>query len=155
VGTGGRGGASEVAGAGPSGGIAGGSGGVAGAAGAAGTTVAAAGASSCTNACDPGDPEVPPGGACAPYSCYTRALCGEEITCVNCKAPSVSRHYAAYGECALAEIECPDQTLPFRDDCGCGCAQDPSCPDQINCLAADPLCSAEGLAKCPYSGIEI
>lgn len=53
--------------------------------------------------------------------------------------------------CEVIDFACADNTTPFENQCGCGCAQDPSCPPYIDCMP--PTDCTELKKKCPFSGI--
>lgn len=54
-------------------------------------------------------------------------------------------------KCALIDYECPENTTHFENQCGCGCAQDPSCPPTVDCM---PPANCNALKKkCPFSGV--
>ena len=122
--------------------------------------------------CDPGDRELD--GACPPaYSCYARSLCGTTITCLDTlidggPAPlqdggactpgaEYNRNYVGSSpdQCALIDFICPANTTYFANGCGCGCEQDASCPEFVDCMPGpgtpDPLCGVEGAQRCPYT----
>lgn len=52
-------------------------------------------------------------------------------------------------ECALIDFACPENTTGFQNACGCGCEQDASCPQTIDCQP--PTDCTELKKKCPYS----
>ena len=59
-------------------------------------------------------------------------------------------------ECATIRFTCPSNTTPFMNTCGCGCEQDPGCPEWFDCQPSPgvPPCDTMAIkAKCPYSGI--
>lgn len=59
-------------------------------------------------------------------------------------------------ECKLVKFVCEPNTVMFSNACGCGCSQDPSCPEWFNCMPGPgaPGCDVDAIkAKCPYSGI--
>lgn len=141
------------------------------------TVWCAAGIATCDAfpACDPGDREF--AGSCPPaYSCYQRSVCGSTITCLeqledggpapiavdaggSCDpAAQPDRHYVADSpeKCAVIDYLCPATTRYFHDACGCGCEQDPSCPDWVDCMPGpgvpDPACTDGDQNPCPYSG---
>ena len=134
--------------------------------------------------CDPGD--TPISGECPPnVRCYSRNLCGTTIQCVNfggaggaagaggstgvagaaggksCDAAKEpDRNYVTRDRetCFLIDYVCPESTQHFFNDCGCGCEQDASCPDWVDCMPGvdgwkkpDPLCSSDGRSRCPYT----
>jgi hypothetical protein len=59
-------------------------------------------------------------------------------------------------QCELAEYECPANTTPFQNGCGCGCAQAADCPPSIDCLPGPTPSDCEYLRqRCPYSPIAL
>jgi hypothetical protein len=58
-------------------------------------------------------------------------------------------------ECALIDFGCPPNTAGFENQCGCGCEQDPSCPEVFDCQPPKQ-CDLEALhEQCPYSTIAL
>jgi hypothetical protein len=60
--------------------------------------------------------------------------------------------------CTLIDFACTGNTTMFGNMCGCGCEQDPSCPDWFNCQPspdAPPCDMAEMKRRCPYSGFAL
>jgi len=58
--------------------------------------------------------------------------------------------------CATIRFTCIENTTYFANDCGCGCEQDPSCPEWFNCMPGPgtPPCDVDDIeTRCPYSGI--
>jgi hypothetical protein len=58
--------------------------------------------------------------------------------------------------CSVIRFACPENTVSFQNDCGCGCEQDESCPDFVDCMPGSdpkPGCSAEERELCPYTVI--
>jgi hypothetical protein len=104
--------------------------------------------------CDEGDSEVK---SCADgESCYERSLCGTTILCRDDACDPESEHnrnYVALGDaCLTVKYACPENTDSFRNDCGCGCEQDASCPEYVDCMPGGdlpPECSDETL--CPFT----
>jgi hypothetical protein len=61
-------------------------------------------------------------------------------------------------ECMVVRFQCPEYTTMFSNDCGCGCEQDASCPDFVDCMPGSdpkPGCSEEERARCPYTDIAL
>jgi hypothetical protein len=91
--------------------------------------------------CDEGDFQL--SGACPPGgSCYERTSCGLTITCLvaECYPPAeYNRVYYSEEGCNTLDEPC---TLPntnqFENACGCGCEQDPSCPQHLYCVHPNP-----------------
>lgn len=65
------------------------------------------------------------------------------------------RHYVATDlqTCAVIDFGCPDHTTGFENQCGCGCQQELSCPQWLDCTP--PANCAELVKKCPYSGVAL
>ena len=79
-----------------------------------------------------------------PTACTCEAVDGEGLDYVG----------NSVVECADIDFDCPTNTTFFENDCGCGCEQDPSCPNMVNCkpTSTDPACSdPEFSKKCPYT----
>jgi hypothetical protein len=58
--------------------------------------------------------------------------------------------------CAALDYVCTGTTTAFSNSCGCGCEQDPSCPEWFDCQPSPsvPPCDTAAIKmKCPYSGI--
>ncbi|MBK7580046.1 MAG: hypothetical protein IPI67_07540 [Myxococcales bacterium] len=53
--------------------------------------------------------------------------------------------------CMVIDFACPPSTKGFENQCGCGCEQDPSCPQFIDCMP--PSDCTDLVKKCPYSGV--
>jgi len=108
--------------------------------------------------CDEGDTPLPP--TCPPeLYCYERERCGAVITCRDDFCDPESEHNRSYvGEsperCAVIDFGCTGETSYFYNDCGCGCEQDASCPESVDCSPAaqpNPYCNGEGVDLCPLS----
>lgn len=60
-------------------------------------------------------------------------------------------------ECELIDYVCAGATTSFSNECGCGCEQDPDCPNYIDCMpgGADARCSdLEAFElECPFSDV--
>jgi len=109
--------------------------------------------------CDPGDKQIM--GECPPsLQCYSRSLCGNTVNCVDTACDPATEHNRKYvatspEKCALIDFSCPANTQYFGNDCGCGCEQDSSCPEFVNCqpriddVPLSPLCSDK--LTCPYT----
>ena len=48
---------------------------------------------------------------------------------------------------------CPPGSASFGNDCGCGCEQDPACPEWFDCSGSEPCDTAALQEACPYSKI--
>jgi hypothetical protein len=83
---------------------------------------------------------------------------GASCTEINCPCDPAKEWYRDYvgkspKECAVISYSCPDNTTAFNNACGCGCEQDPSCPEWFDCMPPSP-CDVNQIKKqCPYSGI--
>jgi hypothetical protein len=97
-------------------------------------------------------------------TCLCRADGTVECTALDCPDcnPSEETNRREYvstdvGRCAAVDFLCAEATTPFFNDCGCGCEQDATCPDWIDCMpgGADPDCAdLEALAlRCPFTGV--
>lgn len=59
-------------------------------------------------------------------------------------------------QCTVIDFSCPVNTTYFSNACGCGCMQDPTCPDWFNCMPGPDAqaCNLQQIQmQCPYSGI--
>jgi hypothetical protein len=87
----------------------------------------------------------------------------KELSCTK-KAcvcdPAAEVHRREYlapgpGPCVIV-LRCMGTTTAFSNACGCGCEQDPSCPEWFDCQPSPdvPPCDTAAIKmKCPYSGI--
>jgi hypothetical protein len=91
-------------------------------------------------------------------TCTSRELCGNAILCQKKEGScdpddEPDRNYVGEspGNCTLIDYTCPEHTMSFGNDCGCGCEQPSECPDFVNCAPGgtiDPLCDSD---ECPYT----
>ena len=133
-----------------------------------GSSAGTGGAMVCCNAmpvCDAGEVLISSQADCPSNSqCRSISLCCTTIWCAKVTAqdagtcnPSTefNRHYVATSpsQCAVIDYSCQTNTTMFGNACGCGCQQDSSCPQYVDCMpgtgTSDPLCS--DLTRCPYS----
>lgn len=79
-------------------------------------------------------------------SCTTKA-------CACDPAKEWWRNYVATDPktCMVIDYACPEYTTGFQNECGCGCEQDKSCPQFIDCMP--PKDCTDLVKKCPYSGV--
>jgi hypothetical protein len=66
-----------------------------------------------------------------------------------------NRKYLGDAEtCMRIRYACDTNTTPFSNSCGCGCEQDSTCPEWINCMPGPGVtdCAAER-ARCPLSQV--
>jgi hypothetical protein len=95
-----------------------------------------------------------PGGDAGSVSCTKKAC--------QCD-PMAEIHKRVYigkspDQCAVIDFACPANTTMFSNACGCGCEEDPSCPDFFDCQPSPdvPPCNMAELTKrCPYSGFAL
>lgn len=116
--------------------------------------------------CDSGDSQIANAAACPSNStCYSRAACCTQIWCSHAGAPpqdaavcnpSVEYNRSYVGQspsaCSAIKYACPANTVGFSNSCGCGCEQDASCTQYVDCMPGpatpNPLCSS---SLCPYT----
>ena len=91
--------------------------------------------------------------------CNTCTCSGGAVSCteLNCPCEPANEWWREYQsldplQCASMTYSCPEHTLPFENACGCGCEQDASCPEWIDCMPPSP-CDPTLIEKCPFSGI--
>jgi hypothetical protein len=95
---------------------------------------------------------------CNTCSCGSDGSVG--CTKINCPCEPAAEWYRDYvltdpAQCALADFLCPTNTTHFANDCGCGCEQDPSCPEWFDCMPPKPCDLQEIAHECPYSGVAL
>ncbi|HEY3498446.1 MAG TPA: hypothetical protein VGK73_27320 [Polyangiaceae bacterium] len=103
--------------------------------------------------CDEGD--TPLMGPCPPdASCYERTVCGSTLWCLDltCDPETEYNRQYLFSSCNVADW--PGCTLPnttvFENECGCGCEQDPLCPQHLGCyVAGGPLPADSAPAEAP------
>lgn len=94
---------------------------------------------------------------CNTCTCDANGVNCTEMACACDPASEWWREYAAEDPktCQVIDYACPENTTMFGNDCGCGCEQDPSCPQAFDCQPPKS-CDAEALhAQCPYSDIAL
>lgn len=77
------------------------------------------------------------------------------MTCACDPSAEWWRHYVSTdpAECQLIDFGCPPNTMGFENGCGCGCQQDPACPEYYDCMPP-AMCDVQKIMEtCPYSGI--
>ncbi len=93
---------------------------------------------------------------CNTCTCEPGGVVGcTKIACACDPAAEWWRKYVAETPeaCATIDFVCPANTTYFQNDCGCGCQQDPSCPQVFDCMPP-AMCDVPSIMeKCPYSGI--
>lgn len=132
------------------------------------SSAGAGGAVFCCNAmpvCGSGEVQVASQAACPANSqCHSISICCTTIWCAQVTAqdagtcnPSTefNRHYAGTSpsQCQVIDYACPANTTMFSNTCGCGCQQDASCSQYVDCMpgpgTSNPLCSDS--SRCPYT----
>ncbi|MBW2735005.1 MAG: hypothetical protein JRH20_21705 [Deltaproteobacteria bacterium] len=105
------------------------------------------------------DEEFSAGDSCNTCSCFA----GGQVYCTKrmCPIPFCdpkSEWYRDYvstdpEQCKVIKYSCPVNTTYFSNTCGCGCEQDASCPQWVNCMPPAP-CDVDALReRCPYTQI--
>jgi hypothetical protein len=122
------------------------------------------GAVICCNAmpvCGSGEVQVSSVAACPSNAqCRSVSICCTTIWCARtddagaCNPTTeYNRHYVSTGQCETIDYACPANTTMFGNACGCGCQQDASCPQYVDCEPGTgtlaPMCS--NYNQCPYS----
>jgi len=85
-------------------------------------------------------------------------VCFELACCDTANRKTPRRFYAGDQEtCSTFDLlECKGiNATKFSDDCGCGCQQDPDCPESFDCKpnANQPCNFSDIFNRCPYSDI--
>lgn len=94
---------------------------------------------------------------CNTCTCEAGGVSCTEIACPCNPAEEWWRDYVSTDpeQCKLIDYICPPNTNGFTNTCGCGCEQDPSCPEYFDCMPPNP-CDFEQIEEmCPYSGIAL
>ncbi len=91
---------------------------------------------------------------CNKCTCTDQGVSCTEMACACDASKEWWRDYVGKSpqECMTIKYACPMNTTPFSNACGCGCEQDASCPQSIDCMPPAPNCDALQ-KKCPYSGV--
>ena len=80
-------------------------------------------------------------------------------TTIGCHCGSINQVYdfvsSSSEECTSLRFGCPANTDRFSNSCGCGCAQDPSCPATFNCKPPADCDVDQIRSSCPYSTIAL
>ncbi|GMV42495.1 MAG: hypothetical protein AMXMBFR64_42110 [Myxococcales bacterium] len=95
---------------------------------------------------------------CNTCTCMDGGVACTEMACACDPKSEWWRKYVGSSpeQCMVIKYTCEPNTTGFSNACGCGCEQDPSCPEWFNCMpgpGAPPCDPAAIAAKCPYSGI--
>ena len=92
---------------------------------------------------------------CNTCECTASGIACTDIACACNPATEWYRDYVSTDpdECALIDYACPDNTVAFVNECGCGCEQNSECPEWFSCMPP-AQCDVEQIEKdCPYSDI--
>ena len=91
---------------------------------------------------------------CNKCSCTAQGVSCTEMACPCNPSKEWWRNYIGKSpqDCMAIKYACAENTTAFSNACGCGCEQDPSCPQTINCMPPAPNCDAMK-KKCPLSGV--
>lgn len=91
---------------------------------------------------------------CNTCTCQPSGVSCTDMACACDPGREWWRDYIATSpsKCAAAIYTCPEHTTQFANACGCGCEQDASCPESIDCMPPAPDCDALR-ARCPYSSV--
>lgn len=89
---------------------------------------------------------------CNKCECSNQGVSCTDLDCPCDPAKEWWRSYVAKSpdECAVIDYVCQKNTTGFSNACGCGCEQDESCPQYIDCMPPAPNCEADH-EKCPFS----
>jgi hypothetical protein len=63
--------------------------------------------------------------------------------------------YTDLATCAVVKFYCQPYTVYFANSCGCGCEQDASCPEVIDCEPPPTQTCLDLQKKCPYSKVAL
>ncbi len=92
---------------------------------------------------------------CNKCTCSSGLASCTEINCPCDPGQEWYRDYVSKSpkECATISYACPENTTAFSNACGCGCEQDPSCPQWFDCMPPAGCNVPQIKKQCPYSGI--
>jgi hypothetical protein len=100
------------------------------------------------------------GDGCNTCTCGSGGLvaCTEKAcTCDPTKEANKRKYVGtSAAQCAAIDFACTGNTTMFQNACGCGCEQDPGCPEWFNCMPSVPPSPCDPTQikdTCPYSGI--
>lgn len=95
---------------------------------------------------------------CNDCTCDTSgAVSCTKLACACDPSKEWWRDYVATdpAQCAVIDFACPENTVGFSNECGCGCEQSAACPEYFDCMPPSP-CDIEKIeAECPYSVIAL
>jgi hypothetical protein len=87
-------------------------------------------------------------GPCPPdRPCYSRTICDTTLYCLdNCNPDTEYNREYLFASCTTIDWDCatPNTTM-FMNECGCGCEQDPTCPEIFYCTRP-PMAAPEAEA---------
>jgi hypothetical protein len=96
------------------------------------------------------------GDACNTCTCGAsgQAACTEKAcTCDPANETHQRSYLGTATQCMAMKFTCAANTTMFHNACGCGCEQDPSCPEWYNCMPPSPCDPQQIHTDCPFSGI--
>ena len=93
---------------------------------------------------------------CNTCTCTDQGISCTEMLCACNPDTEWWREYVAKDpqKCMVIDYMCVENTKSFSNSCGCGCEQDASCPQYIDCMPPAPDCDAMK-KKCPFSGVAL
>jgi hypothetical protein len=92
---------------------------------------------------------------CNTCTCGLDGVVGCTLMGCTCTGTEAWRQYMANtpAQCAVIDFACPANTSYFADACGCGCQQDPNCPEVFACADMSSPCNPPGLVRCPLTPV--
>ncbi len=99
----------------------------------------------------------PAGDGCNYCGCDEYGLVGCTAMACVCTGTEPGKHYVgkSAAQCAVMDFACGPNTSYFANQCGCGCQQDPSCPERYDCMDGSPPCDPAELARCPLTPVAV
>lgn len=93
---------------------------------------------------------------CNTCSCGTDGLafCTEKACACNPDKEWWRKYFSADPN-GCNVVDCPQTTTGFQNACGCGCEQDPACPESFDCMPAKTCDVKKIQQECPYSSIAL
>ncbi len=106
----------------------------------------------------------PPGASFPALDGCNTCTCGDDgsvgctkIACLCDPSKEWWRKYVSKdpAQCMLIDYICEPNTTSFGNECGCGCQQDPSCPEYVDCMPPTPCDIDQIHEDCPYTVIAL